>query len=102
MSLEGFLKTGSVTVRGREFQIRELCTQAQIEMVEASRSDDGLKAVVIACKHGVLDWAEKTVEEIASSVPLSILQQIAESIYDLSGVESKNSESDPSEDSSSD
>jgi hypothetical protein len=99
------LKTEKVEIRslGRKLQICELSAKAQIEIMEAIHMEQGLKSHFIACKYGVPEWNDETVDDLSINLPLRACTEIAEAIYKLSGIDAaKNSESVPSEDSSTD
>lgn len=103
--MQSFLKTKTVRIEAldRELGIVELCAKAQIEIMEAIRDEQAISTHFIACKYGVPEWAEESIESISTSLPLQAAREIAEAVYELSGIDdAKNSESAPSEDSSSD
>jgi hypothetical protein len=103
--MESFLKTSVIHVESLDcdLEISELCAKAQIEILECLRSEQTLNAYFIACKYGVLEWREETTDELSMKLPLQAAREVSDAIYKLSGLdESKNSDSVPSEDSSTD
>ena len=101
------LKTATVSVAGEEFEITEPNAAAQIEILEASRQygDEipetaNLRFAAIMCAHCVKGIGSQ--DEALNNYPLSVLLELAEKITSLSGSDAaKNSESAPSDDSSS-
>lgn len=79
--------------------LRELNAAGQIALMEAK--DTNFEGMFIACKHGVMEWAEKSVDEIKGMLTLRQAGEVSTAVFELSGVEVKNSESDPGDDSSS-
>lgn len=103
--MQSFLKTKKLRIEAldKELTIVELCAKAQIEIMEAIRDEKAIDTHFIACKYGVPEWAQESIEDISTSLPLKAAREISDAIYELSGVDdAKNSESVPSEDSSSD
>jgi len=101
--MKSLLKTAKVRIEslGRDLEISELCAKAQIEILEVLRSENQLQSYFIVCKYGVREWQKETPEDLSLNLPLKVASEIAAAIYKLSGIEdSKNSESVPSEDSS--
>jgi len=96
-----YLKQEEVRISslGDFLTIRQLPARAQIEMIEAQ--DKPFEGLFIACKHGVVAWHERSLDDIKDSITLEQASEISAAVFALSGVESKNSESDPSEGSSS-
>jgi hypothetical protein len=102
--MESYLKTKKVRIPylDKEFEIRELSTGAWIDLMEIYRNGGDRHAGTTVCKYGVVGWEIETVEDIEKSVPAKAMQELAEEIYALSGVDlEKNSESAPKEGSSS-
>ena len=96
--MKSFLRTEEITIRGEPLTIRELTARDHIAMDDLK----GAEFVAAICKHSVIEWEEESLEDIQSKVPLSMLNEIAEKIYELSGVDAaKNSVSVPSVDFSS-
>ena len=102
--MKSLLKQDKVQIDslGRVVAIQELSARAFQDVVEAQRDGKGIEAAAIACKHGVVEWAGEDVDEIMLNVTPVILNDIAGKIFELSGADTKNSESGQSEDSSSD
>lgn len=102
--MDSLLKTEKTQVDalGRVVALRELSAKAFADVVAAQRAEKGLEAAAIACKYGVIEWEKESVEDIMGSVTPFILNELASKIFELSGVDAKNSEGDQSEDSSSD
>ena len=103
--MKSLLKTAKVRIESldRDLEISELCAKAQIELLEYFRSSNGnnLSGHFIVCKYGVREWQKETPEDLSLNLPLKVASEVAAAIYKLSGIEeSKNSESVPSEDSS--
>ena len=102
--MESYLKTKKVRIAHleKEFEIRELSTSAWIELMEIHRNGAGQHAGAAVCKHGVVGWDAETVEDIEKSIPAKAMQELADAIYALTGVDlEKNSESVPKGGSSS-
>jgi hypothetical protein len=98
--IKDILKRETVTIDlVGSIEIKELSARAQIEIAEAYRKEKSFDAAFIACKHGVVGWSDSTVEDISSSMPMKVINEIAQRIYKLSGFdedEEKNLESAPS------
>lgn len=67
--------------------IRELSALAQIQIIEAQETP--FEGLFIACKFGVVDWSEKSVDEIKGLVTLSQASEIAGLVFELSGLETE-------------
>jgi hypothetical protein len=110
--MKSLLKTATVRIESldRDLEISELCAKDQIALLEYWRSIKGdhgedeplnFDGHFIVCKYGVPEWRDETTEDLSLNLPLKAATEIANAIYKLSGIEdSKNSESVPSEDSS--
>lgn len=83
-----YLKSKRASFAFGEIEITELSALAQIEMMEAK--DKPFEGLFIACRHGA--WPDKTVDELKRTLTLRIANEVAEAIFELSGVEAKNSE----------
>jgi hypothetical protein len=103
--MESFLKTATVRIESldRDLDIRELCAKAQIEILESHRADRSMDTYFIACKYGVPEWESETLEDISMKFSLHVLKEISDAVAKLAGLdEAKNSDSAPSDDSSTD
>lgn len=92
-----FLKSKEVTFDFGQLTLHQLPAIAQIEMIEAKEKP--FEGLFIACRYGV--WPDKTTDELKRELTLQMANDIATAVFELSGVESKNSETDTGEDSSS-
>ncbi len=93
-----YLKSKAVTIEGvGEITVSELPAVAQIEMMEAK--DKPFEGFFIACRYGA--WPDKTIDELKRMLTLKIANDVATAVLQLSGVDAKNSETDPGESSSS-
>jgi hypothetical protein len=79
-------KTIQVESLGEGLLLRQLSAKGQIAVIEANGQYDG---VLIACKHGVVDWADMSVEEISETITLEQAGEIASHIFDLSELKEK-------------
>lgn len=86
---------------GETLNLRELAAVAQIAIHEVV--DVPFEGMFVACKHGVKEWANMSIDELKDMISLRQAGEISAHIFRLSGLdEEKNSESGPSEGSSSD
>jgi len=87
---------------GQSLELRQLSHAATAEMAAAHKADPGKQLFpVIAAKHGVIEWEALSTDEIASALTVDQLAEVSRAILDLSGVDQKNSESTPTDSSSS-
>jgi hypothetical protein len=95
-----YLKEKSVhfDALGSSLVVRELPSIAQLEIIDAQ--DKPFEGVFIACKWGVKDWADLSLDEIKQMISMRQASEISTAVFELSGVDEKNSASDPSADSS--
>lgn len=82
--MKKYLKTGSIELDGDLLHLTELSAAAQIDLLELK---DRAKSLALVCKHGVDEWRDESVEDIASHVSVKDLGEIAREIYKLSGVD---------------
>lgn len=98
-----YLKEQRVFVEsiGETLTIKQLPAIAQIQIMESQESGayDGL---FVACKYGVVEWSEKTIDELKGILPMSLAVEVSGHVFALSGDDSKKSEGVPPGDSSSD
>jgi hypothetical protein len=80
-------KTVQVESLGEGLLLRQLSAKGQISIIEAENQYDG---VLIACKYGVVDWADKSVDEIAEMITLEQAGEISTHIFALSEITEKN------------
>lgn len=93
-------KTVHIESLGEDLLIRELPSAAQLQMIE--HKDSPFEGIFIACKFGVVDWAEKSLDEIKEMISMRQANEVSSAVFDISGVDVKKSDSAPNEDSSSD
>ena len=75
---------------GLELTLRELNAKAMLQIHEKS---DMQSVWGVVAKHGVVEWAEYSVDEIEAAVGAITLQEIGHAIYKLTGMDlGKNSE----------
>jgi len=86
----------------RDVDLIEMNVKGEAEMLQAHRDGDSLRAAAVTVKYGCKDFAEQSVDEIMDALPRRTVQELSQAILDLSGGDAKNSESTPSESSSSD
>lgn len=98
-----YLKRTKVFIRslGEELVIRQLSAKAQSEIVVAYKGNDQHQAGFIAIKYGVPQWSDLSLDEISNGLSMAQINEINDAIAALSEIEPKNSESAPTESSSS-
>ena len=100
-----YLKKGHAVIEslgGENVALVELNAMAQKEMLESHTNGDMFTATAVVVKYGTEKWREKTPVEIMEELPLLAIQEIAEKVTILSGLDdSKNSDSILGESSSS-
>jgi hypothetical protein len=84
---------------GESLVVRELPSIGQLEILE--HQEKPFEGVFIACKYGVKAWSDLSLDEIKSMISMRQASEISSVVFELSGVDEKNSESGPSADSSS-
>jgi hypothetical protein len=85
--------------------IQALSAKGFSAFAEAQREGtDNISAALILIQHGVPEWSSHTVEELGESLDPELVMLLSTEIAEISGMgdDSKNSESDPSSDSSTD
>lgn len=98
-----YLKCGKEYIESLDetIELVQLNALGQMKMMEAHKQENMFEATAIVVKYGTKKWRDKSVEEIMEELPLWSIQEIAEKVTSLSGMdEEKNSESDPRESSS--
>ena len=96
--MQSFFKTKKITVDGVEITVQELSAKDYLDFAELPPAD---KAATI-CSRCVLEWKGETAESINGHVPVRLLSEVMQAIFQLSGLdEPKNSEPTPSAGSSS-
>lgn len=96
--MQSFFKTKKVTVDGVEITVQELSAKDYLDFRQLAPAE---KAATI-CARCVLEWQGETAETINANVPVRLLSEVMQAIFELSGLdEPKNSEPTPSADSSS-
>lgn len=98
-----YLKTGKALIESinETIELVELNALGQREMMEAHTKGDMFAATASVVKYGTRKWRDMTVEEIMSDLPLTAIQEIAEKVTNLSGLDDeKNSASGLGESSS--
>lgn len=92
-----YLKSKEHTFSFGALTIHQLPAIAQIEMLDSREKP--FEAALIVCRWGA--FPDKTTAEIARTMPLAVVQEIAAAVMDFSGLDAKNSETDQGESSSS-
>ena len=85
-----YLKEKMVRVEalGASLLLRELSALAQIEIMGAAESP--FEGVFIACKHGVVDWADKSIDDLKGMMTLQQASEVAGVIFEMSGTDAGN------------
>lgn len=100
-----YLKSQTVVIKSigdKALTIRELSAKSQVEFMETFNDEKRrYLAGSVCCKYGVPEWKEMAVEAIADMLSMLQIDEISKAVQSLSGLESKNSDSTLSEDSSS-
>ena len=94
-----YLKSKTVEIKsiGESLVLKQLSYGAWHEIIH---EEDTHKSMAMMCQRGVPDWKDKPIEEIAGMLNPEQVKEISEAIQDLGGIP-KNSDSTPSDDSSS-
>ena len=85
-----YLKEKMVRVEalGASLLLRELSALAQIEIMGAAEAP--FEGVFIACKHGVVDWADKSIDDLKGMMTLQQASEVAGVIFEMSGTDAGN------------
>ena len=81
------LKRGKAHIEtlGREVELVELSYRAQMEMMKAY-SEDNSDVAPIMIKHGVVEFADKTIDEIATGYPFPVIIELSDAVQEFSGL----------------
>lgn len=98
-----FLKSKTVVIKSigdKALTIKELSLKAQAEFSDVVNDDKRrYLAGAVTCKYGVVEWADKSVDELAEMLSMVQIGEISAAIHELGGIV-KNSESDLTDSSS--
>ncbi len=86
--MENYRKTERRTFdRVGEITIREVSVLGLEELAKAQgRGDTNFRLAAIAIKHGVVEWADESVETIMENLNEDLAQEISDAVGEFSGI----------------
>jgi len=84
----GYLKTGKALIEriNETIELVELNALGQKHLLDAHTIGDMFTAAATAVKYGTKKWRDKTADEIMDELPLEAIQEIADKVAALSGL----------------
>ena len=71
----------------KDVELVELCYAAQMQIMEAHSNGKPSEVGPIMIKYGVVEFAESTVDEIATMLPLPVVVELSEAVAEHSALD---------------
>lgn len=87
--MESLLKTEKASVEslGREVELVELSYRAQMELMKAYQDGEAPLAGLIMTKHGVKEFQDETLDDLAGALPVEVVIELAALVSKFSGLD---------------